>query len=116
MRISDWSSDVCSSDLPHLEELVEVLAEDGEELGPLEQRHLGVLGQRQDPGVEVEPGELAVQVARWLGAGDRICNGSIVPVPWSGTAGRRVTAVRPQGDGGDRKSVVEGKRGSVGVD
>ena len=29
---------------PHLEELVEVLAEDGEELGPLEQRH-GVVGR-----------------------------------------------------------------------
>ena len=27
---------------PDLEELVEVLAEDGEELGPLEQRHVGV--------------------------------------------------------------------------
>ena len=46
---------------PHLEELVEVLAEDGEELRPLEQRHVGVLGQRQHPGVEVEPGQLTVQ-------------------------------------------------------
>ena len=45
----------------HHEELVEVLAEDGEELGPLEQRHLGILGQREDPRVEVEPRQLAVQ-------------------------------------------------------
>ena len=48
---------------PHLEELVEVLAEDGEELGPLEQRDAVVLGQREDAGVEVEPRELPVQEA-----------------------------------------------------
>ena len=47
-----------------LEELVEVLAEDGQELGPLEQRHLLVLGEREHPLVEVEPGELAVEVPR----------------------------------------------------
>ena len=35
---------------PHLEELVEVLAEDGEELRPLEQRQLGVLGERRARG------------------------------------------------------------------
>ena len=39
----------------NLEELVEVLAEDGEELGPLEQRERLVLGQGEDSGVEVEP-------------------------------------------------------------
>ncbi len=47
----------------HLEELVEVLAEDGEELHPLEHRRSGLLGQSQHPCVEVEPGELAVQIA-----------------------------------------------------
>ena len=47
---------------PHLEELVEVLAEDRQELGPLEQRDAVVLGQRQDALVEVEPGQLAVAV------------------------------------------------------
>ena len=46
---------------PHLEELVEVLAEDGAELHPLEQRDGGLVGQREDPRVEVEPGQLAVQ-------------------------------------------------------
>ena len=46
---------------PDLEELVEVLAEDGEELRPLEQRELAVLGQGQHPGVEFEPRQLAVE-------------------------------------------------------
>jgi len=46
---------------PHLEELVEVLAEDGEELRPLEQGQLGVLGQSEDPSVELQPRELAVE-------------------------------------------------------
>ena len=53
----------------HLEELVEVLAEDRQELGPLEERDRVVGRQREDPRVEVEPGELTVQVA--LG-GDRV--------------------------------------------
>ena len=48
----------------HLEVLVEVLGEDGEELGPLEQRQLRVLGEREHAGVEVEPRELAVQEPR----------------------------------------------------
>ena len=38
-----------------LEELVEVLAEDRQELGALEQRGLIVVGERQDPAVEIEP-------------------------------------------------------------
>jgi hypothetical protein len=45
-----------------LEELVHELAEDGKELHPLEQGHALVLGQLQDPAVEVEPGQLPVQV------------------------------------------------------
>ena len=63
---------------PHLEELVEVLAEDREELGPLEQRERGVLGEREHPRVEVEPRELAVQVAGAVGdAGVRRPAGSM---------------------------------------
>ena len=46
---------------PHHEELVEVAGEDGEELGPLEQRQVGVLGQLEHPLVEGEPGQLAVE-------------------------------------------------------
>ena len=54
-----------------LEELVEVLAEDGQELGPLEQRHRVVGGQGEHPLVEVEPGELAVEVAGCVGVARR---------------------------------------------
>jgi hypothetical protein len=48
---------------PHLVELVEVLAEDGQELHPLEQGCRRVFGEGQHPGVEVEPRQLAVEVA-----------------------------------------------------
>ena len=52
-----------------LEELVEVRAEDREELRPLEQRSVGVLGEREHARVEVEPRQLAVEVARVLDGG-----------------------------------------------
>src|SRR5207245_1041980 len=52
-----------------LEELVEVLAEDGEELGPLEQRERLVLGQGEHAGVEVQPRELPVEVPTLLAGG-----------------------------------------------
>ena len=54
---------------PDLEELVEVRAEDREELRPLEQGQRRVLGEREHARVEVEPGELAVEVARVLEGG-----------------------------------------------
>ena len=44
-----------------LEELVEVLAEDREELGPLEQRYVLAFRHRQHTLVEVEPRKLAVE-------------------------------------------------------
>ena len=44
------------------EELVEVRDEDGQELQPLDQRQRLVLGELQDAVVEVQPGELAVDV------------------------------------------------------
>ena len=47
----------------HLEELVEVAAEDREELGALEQRERRVLGVREHPCLEVEHRQLAVEVA-----------------------------------------------------
>ena len=53
----------------HLEELVEVGAEDREELRALEQRQRRVLGEREDPRVELEPGELAVEIAGRAGRG-----------------------------------------------
>src|SRR5581483_4024796 len=51
---------------PDHEELVEVAGEDGQEFDPLQQRKLGVFGQGQDAPVEVEPGQLTVEVARPL--------------------------------------------------
>jgi hypothetical protein len=47
---------------PHHHELVQVGLPDGGELRPLEQRHGRVLGELKDAVVEVEPGELTVEV------------------------------------------------------
>src|SRR6185312_8708846 len=59
--------------------LVEVGRVDRAELDPLEQRHLLVLGQLQDPVVEVEPRELAIYVQRRMleRLGDRRGRGSV---------------------------------------
>src|SRR6266851_935592 len=54
-----------------LEEVVQVLAEDGEEPHPLEQGQIGVLGHGQDALVEVQPGQLPVQESRGLREGCR---------------------------------------------
>ena len=43
------------------EELVEVRGEDRAELDALEQRHRRVVGELEHAGVELEPGELAVE-------------------------------------------------------
>ncbi len=45
----------------HHVELVEVGGEDRQELHPLEQRLVGVLGEFEHPGVEVQPGQFPVQ-------------------------------------------------------
>ena len=86
----------------HLEELVEVGAEDREELRALEQRQRGVLGEREHARVELEPGELAVEVAGRAGRGvvgarvhGRMVGGS--PPRRAGTE-RRVR-IRPMPDG-----------------
>ena len=47
---------------PHHVELVEVGLPDRAELDPLEQRHRGILRELQDAVVEVEPGQLAVEI------------------------------------------------------
>ena len=49
------------------EVLVEIGDEDGQELDPLEQRQRLVLGELEHPVVEVQPGELAVDVERRFG-------------------------------------------------
>jgi hypothetical protein len=47
---------------PDHEELVQVVGEDGKELGPFQQRYaLGVFSQIEDPAVERQPGQLSVQ-------------------------------------------------------
>ena len=74
-----------------LEELVEVVREDGQELDPLEQRIALVAGLEQDAGVELEPRQLAVEV-REVDFG---------------------RAARRRGRGGDRRSGVA-RRGSIG--
>ena len=47
-----------------LEELIDVFAQDREEAHPLEQWERGILRQRQNPLIEIELGELAVEVVR----------------------------------------------------
>src|SRR3546814_14773317 len=42
MRISDWSSDVCSSDLPAIEMVAKVPADDREGDGPMVKRDAGI--------------------------------------------------------------------------
>lgn len=44
-------------------ELIEIRGEDGQEFQPFQQRQRGVGGQRQYPGVEVQPAQFTVEVA-----------------------------------------------------
>ena len=54
---------------PHHEELVEVRAEDGEELDALEERHRFVGGLLEHAGVELEPRQLAIDEALGVNRG-----------------------------------------------
>ena len=56
---------------PHLEELVEVAAEDRQELEPLQQRRARVQRLVEHAAVELEPGELAIEVERGVPEVDR---------------------------------------------
>src|SRR5262249_33919049 len=56
---------VQSRDADH-EELVQVRVEDAEELQALEKGPVGILGLLEDPAVEGEPGNLAVEVERTI--------------------------------------------------
>ena len=70
----------------HLEELVEVRARDGQELGALQQHSRRILSQLEHPCVEVEPAQMPVDVA-------------VPPVQLDGVIVRR---------GGGHRSVVGG--------
>src|SRR3546814_4453781 len=81
MRISDWSSDVCSSDLGHGQDPVMVFRRhhlDGgadalpEPDEPLQRGRVGALGRRQDAEAALEQLSEAGVGAGVLGAGDRM--------------------------------------------
>src|SRR3546814_18828031 len=90
MRISDWSSDVCSSDLQRIHRVYHVRRQAGG-FGPLR-------GRRHSSGPGSEPlviGDIAMSI----------------------TAERKTALVQEYGTHeGDRKSVVWGKRVSVRLD
>src|SRR3546814_18387440 len=96
MRISDWSSDVCSSDLPR----VDARAGEIEPLGAAEAR-------ADDGAVFAQTkGEAAAGGPRFFG-GDRRAEERVI----------RIEIVDPRrGDQVDRKSVVEGQSVAVRVD
>jgi hypothetical protein len=72
---------------PDLEELVEVGGEDSQELDPLEEGGSRILGLMEDPTVELEPGEFAVQVERGMADVDGGGGGDLVHGPQSTGAG-----------------------------
>ena len=57
-----WSPAICRFQHRHAdhEELVQIRAEDGEELDAFEQGHGGIVGLFEHPPVELEPGQLTV--------------------------------------------------------
>src|SRR3546814_12755555 len=90
MRISDWSSDVCSSDLPH-------------DRGRVPHRQAGFHPQGKGEAVAAEEQRLEPPPALPAFA---------EPLPRLG----RHLLQRPEGKGGDRQSVVQGKSVSVRID
>ena len=87
--IGGRSGDACCLLIPkardaHLKELVEVAGEDGEESNLLEQRHLGVARELEDPGVEGEPTQLPVEDVGVV----------VIPAPtWATTSAPRTDGV-----------------------
>ena len=80
-----------------LEELVEVAGEDRQELDPLEERIAGIARLVEDPRVELEPGQLAIEVrearaASRLGDAPWACR-----EPWSEAGGPGSTAAISSG-------------------
>src|SRR3546814_11792659 len=104
MRISDWSSDVCSSDLEDRVAAAQRLGDVAD--AARRQRHHVALGDK-------DGGAIAFEADGFAAAGVHV--GS-----WAcGVAVRRVASARTAGTPrmvADRKSVVEGKSGSGRVD
>src|SRR3546814_20239091 len=117
MRISDWSSDVCSADLQAVEDALDTVT--GAELRPhlalrdCESKQAG-RGAASDhgPAGEVAPGA------------QPLCRGDQLRVRFAEHLATRDAADLAEDEGaagcvqplGDRKSVVSGKRGAVRLD
>ena len=94
----------------HLEELVEVRAEDREELRALEQRQRRVLREREHARVELEPRELAVEVAGLVG---RAVVGVRGACPNGRRAPRRLPTPAPHGPDQGRVGCGHERRSSL---
>src|SRR3546814_17932505 len=107
MRISDWSSDVCSSDLPQR------LAQPGKSLGHVDFADVQLAGQscQPDRAIHLEQSQRPLR-QRWWGtkSGQMIRNRFC---PAKGFRAQQAVHLIGQPD---RKSVVEGKSVSVRVD
>src|SRR3546814_19778440 len=97
MRISDWSSDVCSSDLDH-----------DRQHGYARRAVVGLAGNRQTPEMRWRPQEQNQCEQPRQRAERRVGHG--------GTRQHRKAAGQPTDDDIDRKSVVSGKSSSGRVD
>ncbi len=92
---------------PHLEELVEQLGEDGHELDPLEEGHLGVVGEVEQAGPEVQPRQLPVGEPLVAEGGD--VRRRRRPSPARSPTGRRRPGRTGGGRGAGRGSLLEGQ-------
>ena len=96
-----------------LEELVDVAAEDREELRPFEQRDRRILGEREHPGLELEHRQFPVEVAGTLRR--RVDSGGLMgqsyglaPAPASGPARDRRTLRELRRIGPARRASYDG--------
>src|SRR3546814_17052683 len=112
MRISDWSSDVCSSDLELLPDRAR--SDDQQLLGHFRRHHRVTIGPNA---LAVRLGERQVARPRAGGDDDVLClklGGLAVPGDREPALGDDLPLALA--DGEDRKSVVSGKSVSVRVD
>ena len=72
-----------------------LLAEDREELDPFENRDVGVAGETQHPGVELQPGQFAVEITRLLEELKILCPLRHPPEPTQSVGERTVNIGQP---------------------